>query len=233
MKYVPGLLKRKAGNGKAMFGATDTETGGLDKVKLENGLYGFEGYQLLELCLILLDDGLNEVNRFHVTFQFNPDIEISKWALNQHTESGLLERCKNSSNTPHSVDTQLFDFLTAAGFTRRNQMIMLGNSVNFDRGYILHNLPLSSTLIHFRVADVSSLRILTLMTHDGIEPFKKNFEHLADADIKECIDECNYYFNALLQSPAGHPNDLHIPIGSTRGEKQKMFDQWMASQYAE
>ena len=47
--------------------------------------------------------------------------------------------------------------------------------------------------LHYRNIDVSTLKELVARWHPELEPYKKKGSHRALDDIKESIDELNYY----------------------------------------
>jgi oligoribonuclease len=76
--------------------------------------------------------------------------------------------------------------------------ILAGNSIYNDRGFIKAGWPRLNELLHYRMLDVSSLKIL-MMGKYGLE-YKKSDKHRALSDIQESIAELQYYLE-WLRSP--------------------------------
>lgn len=73
--------------------------------------------------------------------------------------------------------------------------ILAGNSIYNDRNFIRAGWPRLDALLHYRMLDVSSFKILMMGKH-GLE-FTKTDQHRALSDIKESIAELEYYLDWL------------------------------------
>lgn len=75
--------------------------------------------------------------------------------------------------------------------------VLAGNSIHSDRGFIKHWWPELDLKLHYRMLDVSSLKIV-MQGKYGVN-FEKNNSHRAFDDIQASIAELQYYlewFNA-------------------------------------
>ena len=73
--------------------------------------------------------------------------------------------------------------------------ILAGNSIYNDRNFIRAGWPQLNALLHYRMLDVSSLKILMMGKYDIL--FEKTDKHRALSDIKESIAELRYYLEWL------------------------------------
>ena len=69
--------------------------------------------------------------------------------------------------------------------------ILSGNSIHSDRGFIKHWWPQLDLKLHYRMLDVSSLKII-MQGKYGVE-FEKNNAHRAFDDIQASIAELQFY----------------------------------------
>ncbi len=63
-----------------------------------------------------------------------------------------------------------------------NQLIIAGNSVHVDKLFLFHQMPKLNAFLHYRIVDVSSIKILV----NSVNPqlfYKKNNSHRAMDDI--------------------------------------------------
>lgn len=69
--------------------------------------------------------------------------------------------------------------------------ILAGNSVHADRGFIEHHWPEFFSLLHYRMLDVTSWKVV-MQGKYGVEYTKKE-THRAFDDIHESIEELQFY----------------------------------------
>ncbi len=73
--------------------------------------------------------------------------------------------------------------------------VLAGNSIHNDRNFIKRWWPEVDKLLHYRMLDVSSYKIL-MQAKYGVEFHKKDV-HRATADIQASIAELQYYLEQL------------------------------------
>lgn len=73
--------------------------------------------------------------------------------------------------------------------------VLAGNSVHADRSFIEHHWKELFSLLHYRMLDVTSWKII-MQGKYGVE-FTKKETHRAFDDIHESIEELQYYLNSL------------------------------------
>ena len=71
--------------------------------------------------------------------------------------------------------------------------VLAGNSVHFDRAFIKQWWPDVFNLLHYRILDVSSFKIVMQNKYHVI--FNKKETHRAMDDIRESIAELKFYLN--------------------------------------
>ena len=78
--------------------------------------------------------------------------------------------------------------------------ILAGNSIYNDRNFIRAGWPRLDALLHYRMLDVSSLKIIMKGKYDI--GFEKTDKHRALSDIQESIAELEYYLKVLHETTA-------------------------------
>lgn len=119
------------------------------------------------------------------------------WAEAQHAASGLTERVRTEGKPEKEVVHELVGFIKAQ--FGREPAILAGNSIHNDRNFIKRWWPEVDMLLHYRMLDVSSLKIF-MQGRYGVE-YKKKEVHRAFDDIQASIAEWQYYLEWLRSHP--------------------------------
>ncbi len=152
--------------------------------------------RILELAAIVTDFNFNELDKYEAVIFQPPQVlaQMNEWSRSTHTASGLLDRIKVAQNEQIIVN----DF---TDFIKRNfgsePAILAGNSIHQDRRFIRKWWPQVNNLLHYRMLDVSSYKII--MQNKYGKEFSKKETHRALDDIKESIAELKFYLNNLNQ----------------------------------
>ena len=75
----------------------------------------------------------------------------------------------------------------------QERAVLAGNSIHFDRSFINVQMPELAKLLHYRMLDVSSWK-LVMANKYGVT-YEKRELHQAFADIEESIDELKFYLD--------------------------------------
>ncbi|HEY5667961.1 MAG TPA: oligoribonuclease [Candidatus Saccharimonadales bacterium] len=125
-----------------------------------------------------------------------PDNVLAKaneWAAAQHEMSGLTARVKTEGRSEDEVKHELMGFIRAQ--FGDEPAVLAGNSIHNDRIFIKKWWPEVDALLHYRMLDVSSFKIV-MQGKYGME-FEKNDAHRAFDDIQASIAELQYYLDWL------------------------------------
>jgi len=115
------------------------------------------------------------------------------WSRQQHSASGLLERVKTEGRSEKDVIHEIIGFIKAQFGSE--PAVLAGNSIHNDRRFITAQWPEVEDLLHYRMLDVSSFK-LVMQSKYGLK-FTKKEEHRAFDDIQASIAELQYYLQAL------------------------------------
>lgn len=117
---------------------------------------------------------------------------MNAWNINVHTRSGLIDRVQNSKFTNQIAENKTLQFLKK--WVEKNKSPICGNSVSYDRYFLLKYMPKLESYFHYRCIDVSSIKeIVKRWKPKILYNFKKNHTHKAIQDIYASIDELLYY----------------------------------------
>ncbi len=135
-----------------------------------------------------------------VIFQSDAVLERAHpWAAQQHASSGLLERIRTEGRPESDVVHELCGFINAQ--FGDEPAILAGNSIHNDRDFIKRWWPEVNDLLHYRMIDVTSLKILMQGKYNV--DFDKKEVHRAFDDIQASIAELQSY----LEWFKGHPSE--------------------------
>lgn len=118
---------------------------------------------------------------------------MNEWSDRQHKASGLTERVKKEGRDEKEVARELVGFIKAE--FGKEPAVLAGNSIHNDRAFIKAWWPEVDEILHYRMLDVSSFKIL-MQTKYGVT-FAKKDVHRAFDDIQASIAELQYYINSL------------------------------------
>jgi oligoribonuclease len=117
----------------------------------------------------------------------------NEWSKAQHAASGLTERVRKEGKPEKDVVHELVGLIRAQ--FGDESAVLAGNSIHQDRGFIRRWWPEVDALLHYRMFDVTSMK-LYMQGKFGVE-FDKKEAHRAFDDIQESIAEWQYYMEWL------------------------------------
>lgn len=120
---------------------------------------------------------------------------MTEWPKQQHAKSGLTERVRTEGRPENEVKHELVGFIKA--HFRDEPAILAGNSIHNDRLFIKRWWPEVDAVMHYRMLDVSSFKVL-MQGKYGVM-FEKREVHRAFDDIQASIAELQYYLEWLQQ----------------------------------
>lgn len=116
--------------------------------------------RLLEIAAIITDNNLNELDRLGpLVLECDKETldSMNEWCINNHNKTGLTAKCLKSKLTVEDVDEQLSNMLNKHSI---KGAILAGNSISFDSLFIRKYLNKTNNLMHYRLLDVSTIKIL-------------------------------------------------------------------------
>lgn len=148
----------------------------------------------IEVAALITDTKLNEISSYHAVI-FQPQSLLDKmddWNKTHHSRSGLLDHIPTGKSM-EVVDQELANLIEHAYHSEK--AILAGNSIGQDRLFIDRYLLKTSQLLHYRMLDVSSWKIIYQTIYGRF--FDKKESHRAMDDIRESINELKYYMSFI------------------------------------
>ena len=126
---------------------------------------------------------------------------MDEWNTNQHTQSGLVARIRDSEYTAEDAENMTLEFLKK--FVPERTSPMCGNSICQDRRFLHRLMPGLESYFHYRNFDVSTLKEAVKRWYPNGPAFIKDSSHLAMDDIRDSINEMRFYREHYFRSDPG------------------------------
>ncbi|MGR5229256.1 oligoribonuclease [Photobacterium damselae] len=154
-----------------------------------------ETHKIIEIATIVTDAQLNILAEGPVLAIHQPEEELAKmddWCTTTHTNSGLVERIRQSKITEQEAVRQTIEFLEK--WVPKGASPICGNSIGQDRRFLYKHMPELEAYFHYRYLDVSTIKELARRWQpELLNGFSKKGSHLALDDIRDSIAELKYY----------------------------------------
>jgi oligoribonuclease len=149
--------------------------------------------QVLEIAVKITDSELNIVDEFelitigHKISELNFNFgDKEEELLDAFKTSGLLDRVQGSEITVKEAEEILLTNIVK--HCERKKCHLAGSSIWTDARFLIHQMPKVWDFVHYKLLDVTSLKILKQEWYPEVDEFKKADTHDALTDIKESIE---------------------------------------------
>lgn len=171
-------------------------------IDLEMTGLNLEKDRILEIATIVTNSDLDILEEGPVFAIHQSDTllnQMDDWNTEHHTNSGLVERVRQSPVNEAQAETDTLNFLRK--YVSENISPICGNSICMDRRFLARYMPTLEAYFHYRNLDVSSIKILAQRWAPDIAAgISKTSEHVALQDIRDSIEELRYYRKHLFKS---------------------------------
>jgi len=150
--------------------------------------------KILEIATLITDDQLNIVAEGPnlIVHQSDEVLEtMNEWCQVQHKLSGLIDAVKTSKMSQAEAEDRTLRFLEQ--YCDPNSTPICGNSVWQDKMFLQNHMPRLASFFHYRILDVSSIKLVINRWTKEYRLFRKTESHRALDDIKESIAELKFY----------------------------------------
>lgn len=154
---------------------------------------------IIEVATIITDFNFKIYDEFECVVN-QPQSYLDRmddWNKKHHGESGLIAKIPHGLQ-PEMVEERLIKMLKKyfpGDLPKGQRPVLAGNSIMQDRLFINKYFPDFAALLHYRMLDVTSWKII-MNTKYGIKHEKKN-SHRALDDIRESIAEMKTYLSYI------------------------------------
>jgi oligoribonuclease len=125
---------------------------------------------------------------------------MSPFVRDMHTRTGLVDRVLRSKVDVAEAERRLLACIAA---WCPSPATLCGNSIWNDRRFIARHMPALDRYLHYRVVDVSSVKVLAARWYGDAAVFAKPTDgaHDAAVDVRHSIAELRYYRDTLFRVP--------------------------------
>lgn len=157
--------------------------------------------RILEVACILTDGDLGHMQKGPSLVLHCPKKELEEmgsWCREHHGKSGLTQACLRSCMTASDAEQRIIAFLKLNGVGAK-EAVLAGNSVHMDKEFLRREMPELIEFLHYRILDISSIKVVAKSWFPRVAPPKKRYRHRALADIQESIEELAYYRKQIFR----------------------------------
>jgi oligoribonuclease len=155
---------------------------------------------LLEIATIITNYDLEIIDRGPVLAIRTSEARLAAmdaWNRRTHKKSGLLDRVRAEGVTAAEAERQTLAFVKK--YCHERTAPLCGNSIGQDKRFLARYMPELHEYLHYKVVDVSSIKLLATEWYGGkYEAPKKKELHRALDDIEESIAELAYYRDTVF-----------------------------------
>jgi oligoribonuclease len=156
--------------------------------------------RLLEIATIITNYDLEIIDRGPVLAIRQSEARLAKmnaWNRRTHGRSGLLERVRTEGVSEAEAEAQTLRFVRR--YCYKQTAPLCGNSIGQDKRFLAKYMPSLHDFLHYKVVDVSSIKVLATEWYAGkYPPPPKKELHRALDDIEESIAELAYYRDTVF-----------------------------------
>lgn len=153
-----------------------------------------ESCSIIEIGLIVTDAELRPLAEFQRAI-WQPESVLGNmvpFVKDMHTKNGLLERVRKSDVALRDAEKDAMSFVLS--HCHVGEGILAGNSIHTDRAFIHRHMPGLDRSLHYRMIDVSSLKILIRAWYPRAQQrAKAEADHTVLSDIRASISELQFY----------------------------------------
>ena len=155
---------------------------------------------LLEIAVIITNYDLEIVARGPALAIRAPKAKLDAmdaWNRRTHKQSGLLDRIQKEGVVLRDAEDAVLKFVKRHCY--KGTAPLCGNSIGQDKRFLVKYMPRLHEFLHYKVIDVSSIKLLATEWYGGkYQPPEKQELHRALADIEESIAELRYFRDAVF-----------------------------------
>lgn len=157
---------------------------------------------IIQAALIVTDKELKPLEELVCDIWQPPGAleKMTPFVRDMHEKTGLYDRVQKSRTDIVVAERMLLERI--AGWCEY-PAVLCGNTIGQDRRFIDRWMPGLAGYLHYRMIDVTALKLLARLWYDGSALYDKPSEGAHDAlvDIKNSIAELAHYRANILRAP--------------------------------
>ena len=153
-----------------------------------------ETCRILEIAVIITDERLHIIDRFHAIVRTPQKAldDMDEWNTRTHGASGLTREALNGKFI-QEIENDLRSF--ADRHFRDKKIMLCGSSLSLDKVFLEKYMPTFAKQLHYRIVDISSWKAIFQNFLDLRFPRGEN--HRAMDDIEESLRELKLYLSHI------------------------------------
>jgi oligoribonuclease len=162
---------------------------------------------LIEVAVLVTDAELQVLDEgLDIVIRVADDVldTMIPFVRDMHANSGLTDAVRASTITLGEAEKQVLDYIKHH-VPEPKTAPLCGNSIATDRSFLNRDMPSLDEHLHYRMIDVSSIKELAKRWYPRVYQSQpaKGLAHRALADIKESVQELQFYRSTLFVPPPG------------------------------
>lgn len=157
---------------------------------------------IIELGIVITGPDLKPIAEYEAAV-WQPDDVLARmepFVKDMHTRNGLLDRVRKSDISLRTAEKEATRLVLQ--HTDYGEGILSGNSIHTDRAFITRYMPGLDRALHYRMVDVSSVKILTRAWYPTAPGRSKvDASHTVLSDLRASIAELAYYQHTFFKNP--------------------------------
>jgi len=156
---------------------------------------------IIEMGLIITGPDLRPIAELERAVWQAPEVleRMEPFVREMHTKNGLLERVRTSQYSLRTVEKEATALV--AQHIVFGEGILAGNSIHTDRAFITKYMPGFDRYLHYRMVDVSSLKIVTRAWYPNAPGRSKvDATHTVLSDLRASIAELAFYQQTFFKA---------------------------------
>ncbi len=151
---------------------------------------------IIEVAALVTDLDFTEIAHYEAVVQQPQKFldQMDDWNQKHHKDSGLLAKIPHGKS-PDLVENELISLARLYFPDPKDRPILSGNSIAQDRLFIDRYFKKFAELLHYRMLDVTSWKII--FQNKFKKDFKKKEQHRALDDIRESVEELKHYLSFI------------------------------------
>lgn len=171
-----------------MFAFLDIETTGLDPNK----------DKILEVAVLQVSGAFEVLSAYQGVIK--PDGAwkhlMDDYVVNMHTTNGLIEEVDNRGQGLKEIEVRICKYLKETH--KEKKITIAGNSIQFDRSFIKAQMPDLESMLHHRMLDVSSIKMMVEQNWPSLVQVRHaDPKHRAFEDAAESLASYRHYITQL------------------------------------